>query len=118
MVPWVFFRMVPKGRGGPTVPTPIKRFEKTWDTACRAAGLPGRIPHDFRRSAIRRMVRAGITEGVAMKLSGHVTRSVFDRYNITSPGDLRDAARSLDRDSGGTVAGPTGIPASKGSRFP
>ncbi|HEX5071391.1 MAG TPA: tyrosine-type recombinase/integrase, partial [Vicinamibacterales bacterium] len=94
--PYVFFRMVAKGRGGEKSPRPILTLTKAWAAACRAAGCPGRIPHDLRRSAIRNMVRAGITETVAMKLSGHRTRSVFDRYNIVSDRDLGDAATKLD----------------------
>jgi integrase len=60
------------------------------------AGCPGRIPHDFRRTAVRNLVRAGVPERVATQLTGHKTRSVFERYNITSPNDLRDAAQRLD----------------------
>ena len=71
-------------------------FNKQWRKARVAAGCPGRIPHDFRRTAVRNLVRAGVPERVAMTLTGHKTRSIFERYNITSPGDLRDAARRLD----------------------
>jgi integrase len=105
--PWVFFRMVAKGRGGAQEPQPIVRFNGVWKSACRAAGCPGRIPHDLRRTAVRNLVRAGIPERVAMQLTGHKTRSVFERYNIVSDGDLRDAARKLDE------AAPTAQSASR-----
>jgi integrase len=94
--PWVFWRMVAEGRRGPKKPQPIARFEKSWRAACQAAGCPGRIPHDLRRSAVRNFVRRGITEHTAMKLSGHKTASIFRRYDIVSPEDLRDAASKLN----------------------
>ena len=71
-------------------------FNKAWRKARVEAGCPGRIPHDFRRTAVRYLVRAGVPERVAMQLTGHKTRAVFERYNIVSAGDLRDAARRLD----------------------
>ena len=91
--PWVFHR---KGK-------PIKSFIKAWRIACRAAGQPGKIPHDFRRTAVRNLVRSGVPERVAMKLTGHKTRSVFERYNIVSDGDLGEAARRLDRVAAGSA---------------
>lgn len=95
IVPWVFHR---DGK-------PVKGIRKAWATACRKAGLADRLRHDFRRTAVRNMVRSGIPERVAMTLTGHKTRSVFERYNIVSEGDLRDAARRLDIFSTGTVTG-------------
>ncbi len=71
-------------------------YNKQWRKARVAAGCPGRIPHDFRRTAVRNLVRAGVPERVAMALTGHKTRAIFERYNITSPNDLHEAARRLD----------------------
>ncbi len=94
--PYVFFREVADGRGGEKKPKPITSLNKASKAACLAAGCPGRIPHDMRRIAVRNLVRAGISEQVAMRMTGHKTRSVFERYNIVSGGDLKDAARLLN----------------------
>jgi integrase len=80
IVPWVFFREVAKGRGGDKNPQAIVSLNKPWQAGCRLAGCPGRIPHDLRRTAVRNLVRAGISERVAMQMTGHKTRSVFERY--------------------------------------
>src|SRR5262245_42469393 len=74
----------------------IFSYQKDWRKTITEAGIVGRIPHDFRRPAVRNLVRAGVPERVAMAITGHKTRSVFERYNIVSDGDLKEAARRLE----------------------
>ncbi len=99
LVPWVF----------PHDGQPIRAFYTARHGACRRAAivkrgnleevvrpaLLGRVPHDFRRTAVRNLVRAGVPEHIATKLSGHKTRDIFDRYDIVSERDLSEGVAKL-----------------------
>jgi integrase len=86
IVPLVFHR---NGR-------PIKSFGGPWEAACEAAGCPERIVHDFRRTAVRNLERAGVPRSAAMAMVGHKTESIYRRYAIVDAGVLRDAAAKID----------------------
>ena len=81
---------------------PIKTFRTAWEGACRRAGHPEKLFHDFRRSAARNMIRAGISEHSAMKLMGHLTPSIFRRYAILDEQMLQDDGEKLSQSLGTT----------------
>ena len=76
---------------------PVRDFRETWTSLTLIAELPGLKIHDFRRSAVRNMIRCGIPQVVAMRISGHKTASVFNRYNIVDEADLADAAVRIEK---------------------
>jgi integrase len=74
---------------------PIKSFRRAWRSACKDAGWPWRIFHDFRRTAIRNLERAGVPRSVAMQMVGHKTEAICRRYAIVNDADLHAAAVKL-----------------------
>ncbi len=85
IIPWLFHRA---GR-------PIKSFRRAWVTACKQAGVP-RIPHDFRRTAVRNLERAGVPRSTAMAMVGHKTESIYRRYAIVDEAMLTEGAQKLE----------------------
>jgi integrase len=86
VIPWVFCH----ADGGR-----IKDFRSAWAQACDDAGVPGRLVHDFRRTAVRNLERAQISRSAAMKMTGHKTEAVYRRYAIVDSAMLQEAALKL-----------------------
>ena len=97
--------------GGPKKPKRISAFTKAWKNACIAASCPGRLPSRPSQDRCSELVRRGVTERVAMKLTGRKTRSVFERYNIVGDGDLDAAAVRLAELAHWQCVGSENVPA-------
>ena len=69
----------------------IREFRKTWKTATAKVAVGNILFHDLRRSAVRDLIRAGVSQSVAMKISGHRTAAIFQRYDIVVGDDLKPA---------------------------
>jgi len=98
IVPYVFHR---NGK-------PIREMRDAWSRACKAASLPGRLMHDFRRTAARNLERAGVSRSAAMAMVGHKTESIYRRYAIVDSEALREAAAKIDQAAMGTISGTIG----------
>ena len=105
IVPSVFFRVTRNAI------LPIKSYKTAWANATMNAGFPEKLAHDFRRTGVRHLRQSGVPESVAMKLTGHKTRSVFMRYDIVDEKDLSVGVEKLAafhalsrvRDNRGTI---------------
>lgn len=77
--------------------SPIRDFRKSWQDACKAAGYPGKLFHDFRRTAVRNLERASVPRSTAMAMVGHKTESIYRRYAIVDEAMHREAAAKIDK---------------------
>ena len=86
--PSPFHRAIPRSVFFRDKGDPIKDFYGAWRAACRKVGVPGIVPHDLRRSAVRNLERSGVPRSVAMKMVGHKTEAIYRRYAIVAEADL------------------------------
>lgn len=102
---------------------PLGDFRKAWARACTAAGAPGLLFHDLRRSAARNLDRAGVSATVGMQVTGHATLSMWKRYRIVDEGDIERALTRVEAHNSaagappaptGTIAGTIGLASRKG----
>ena len=91
VTPWLFPHLE-----GALAGQRISDPRKAWESACKAAGLPGLLIHDLRRSAVRNMEQAGVPRSVATKITGHRTEKIYVRYAITSDDDMRAAVSKIE----------------------
>jgi integrase len=75
---------------------PVRDFRKSWENLCTAAGVPGLLFHDLRRTAARNLRAAGVPEEIIMRIAGWKTSGVFRRYAIVDQADVRDALQKLN----------------------
>ena len=114
-------RLKKKGRMVPCVfhrnGVRIISFRDAWVTACKDAGVPGRLFHDLRRTAVRNLELNGVSRSAAMAMVGHKTEAIYRRYAIADSKVLRDAAAKIDQNAIGTISGTvTRSGASRGSK--
>jgi site-specific recombinase XerD len=105
VVPWLFHR---EGR-------PIRSFRRAWLRAGQQAGVV-RLPHDFRRTAVRNLERAGVPRSTAMAMVGHRTESIYRRYAIVDEAMLREGAQKLSVFHQGQPAPVVPLPAGRMTR--
>jgi integrase len=101
-IPWMFHR---NGR-------PVRDFRTAWKNACKKAKIGYRLFHDYRRSAVRNMERARVPRSAAMKVTGHRTESIYQRYAITDAEMMDEATKRIEQ-----RAGQTASPADLSSRL-
>jgi integrase len=104
MAPWLEMLLSRGAIESPKCPWPfsradkrVKDFRADWEQACKKAGVPELLFHDLRRTAVRNMIRAGVPEKTAMRISGHKTASMLWRYNIQDTRDIKEAGRRTGR---------------------
>jgi integrase len=96
IIPWLFHR---DGNA-------IRDFRGAWASACKGAGVAKRIPHDFRRTAVRNLERAGVPRSAAMAMVGHRTESIYRRYAIADEAMLKEGAIKLAAFHASEMNGP------------